>query len=96
MRADSEARLLLSVRVQPRSSRTAIDGIVEGALKVRLQAPPVDGAANSALLRFLGRKVLGVAPSSLEIVRGAAGRSKTVAISELSEQGIREALAAHL
>ena len=50
-----------------------------GALVVRLTAPPVDGEANAALTRFLGRS-LGVAPSSIAIARGASGREKVVRI----------------
>lgn len=46
---------------------------------VRLTAPPVDGEANAALTRFLGRS-LGVAPSSIAIARGASGREKVVRI----------------
>jgi uncharacterized protein len=53
----------LRVRVQPRASRDALAGEREGALVVRLTAPPVEGAANEALARFLGR-TLGVAPSA--------------------------------
>jgi uncharacterized protein (TIGR00251 family) len=73
-----------------------VDGLAEGALKLRLQAPPVDGRANAALLRFLGRKVLGVAPSNLEIVSGQNARRKVVAIAGLAEEAVRLALAEHL
>jgi len=85
-------RILLRVRVQPRASRTELAGVREGQLRIRLKAPPVDGAANAELLRFLGRKVLGVPPSSLEIVRGAGSRDKTVAISGLSTDQVRDLL----
>jgi len=50
---------------------------------VRLTAPPVDGEANAALTRFLGRS-LGVAPSSIEIARGASSREKLVRIDGLT------------
>jgi uncharacterized protein len=49
---------------------------------VRLTAPPVDGEANAALARFLGR-ILGVPPSSVSILRGAAGRDKVVRVEGL-------------
>jgi uncharacterized protein (TIGR00251 family) len=72
----------LKVRVQPRASRDALAGEREGALVVRLCAPPVEGAANEALARFLG-KALGVAPSAVRIVSGATGRNKVVAVAGL-------------
>jgi uncharacterized protein len=71
--------LVLTVRVQPRASRDEL--LLEGArLKVRIKAPPVDGAANARLLRFLATE-FGVAPSRTELVRGAAGRAKVVRIA---------------
>lgn len=86
--------VLVPVRVQPRAHRTEIVGVSEsGALKVRLSAPPVDGAANDALLRFLGRDVLGVAPSTLVLVRGASGRDKVVGVRGLDEATVRALLA---
>lgn len=73
------ADLVLTVRVQPRASRDELR--LEGArLKVRITAPPVDGAANAHLLRFLAA-AFGVAPSRAELVRGASGREKVVRIS---------------
>jgi len=72
----------LKVRVQPRASRDALAGEREGALLVRLTAPPVEGAANEALARFLG-KALGVPPSAVRIVAGATGRNKVVTVAGL-------------
>ncbi|MBS0394009.1 MAG: YggU family protein [Proteobacteria bacterium] len=70
--------LVLTLRVQPRASR---DELLADAtrLRVRITAPPVDGAANAHLLRFLARQ-FGVAPSRAELVRGATGRDKVVRI----------------
>ena len=68
---------LIDVRVTPRSSRNAIDGIVDGRVRVRLTAPPVDGSANDALIKFLASQ-FGVPRSSVEIVSGAHGRNKQV------------------
>jgi uncharacterized protein len=85
--------LTLRVRVQPRASRDALGGEREGALVVRLQAPPVEGAANEALVRLLG-KTLGVAPSAVRVVRGARARSKLVAIAGLDAATARERLGA--
>ena len=74
--------MTLKVRVQPRASRDALAGEREGTLVVRLVAPPVEGAANEALARFLG-KALGVAPSAVRIIAGEAGRNKVVAVAGL-------------
>lgn len=85
--------MTFEVRVQPRASEDAIAGVRAGALVVRLQAPPVDGRANAALVRFLGR-VLGVPPSALALVRGAHGRDKVVRVSGLDAATVRARLAA--
>ncbi len=71
--------LILTVRVQPRAAHDELR--LDGArLKVRITAPPVDGAANAHLLRFLAAE-FGVAPSRTELVRGATGREKVVRIT---------------
>jgi uncharacterized protein YggU (UPF0235/DUF167 family) len=59
---------------------------------VRLNAPPVDGRANEALARFLGR-VLGVPPSSIALVRGASGRDKVLRIAGADAATVRARLA---
>ena len=72
--------LLLTVRVQPRASKDEL--IVDGErLRLRITAPPVDGAANAHLIRYLA-KSFGVPPSRVEIVRGLTGRDKAVRIHE--------------
>ena len=73
----------LRVRVTPRSSRDAIEGARDGALVVRLTAPPVDGAANEALARVLAR-ALSLPPSAVALERGATGRDKIVRIAGAS------------
>ena len=88
---DTDAGLSLRVRVQPRASRDALSGEREGALVVRLTAPPVEGAANEALARFLG-KALGVAPSAVRVVSGATGRNKVVRVAGLDAATARERL----
>jgi uncharacterized protein len=81
------------VRVQPRASRETVGGTREGALVVKLTAPPVDGEANAALARFLAR-LLGVPPSAVQLVRGAAAREKLVRVAGLRAPEARARLAA--
>ena len=71
--------LLLSVRVQPKASRDEIIGPHENALKIRITAPPVDGKANTHLIKFLA-KTFGVPKSRVEIVSGESGRLKRLRI----------------
>ena len=77
--------LRLAVRLTPRGGRSAVDGWAldpEGRpyLKVRVAAPPVEGAANAALLAFLA-KTLGLPRSALALVSGAGGRLKLIEIA---------------
>lgn len=81
----------LSVRAQPRAARSEIVGQRGDALKVRLTAPPVEGAANRELEKLLA-KVLGVSRSSVEVLRGASGREKVLRIHGLSPEDVRERL----
>ncbi len=83
----------LAVQVQPRASRNELVGRHGEALKVRLQAPPVEGAANDGLIRFLAER-LGVPRAAVRIVAGSTSRRKTVLIDGISpaEAGRRLAL----
>ena len=65
--------------MQPRAARTELAGPHGGALRVRLTAPPVDGAANEALVRFLAER-LDVPRSAVRLEAGATGRSKLVTV----------------
>ena len=67
------------VRVQPRASRNEFAGTKEGILRVRLQAPPVDGAANEALVAFIADE-LGVPRRSVRIVSGFGSRNKVLEV----------------
>lgn len=73
---------LLLVRVMPRASRDGIAGPENGALKVRLTAPPVGGAANQALIKLLA-KALKLPKGGLTIVSGQTSRNKRVAAAGL-------------
>jgi uncharacterized protein (TIGR00251 family) len=76
------------VRVQPRASREAIEGVRNGALLVRLTAPPAEGAANAALIKLLAR-CLRIPSSAVTIARGASARDKTVDITGIGPQEIQ-------
>ena len=71
--------LTLRILVQPRASRSEIVGPHGDALKVRLAAPPVDGAANEELVRLLAREYK-VPKSAIDIVAGLSSRRKTIRI----------------
>ena len=73
----------IDLRVIPRSSRTTIDGIRDGRLLVRVSAPPVDDAANDAVVEALAR-VLDVPKRSIRIVTGATARNKTVEVKGMT------------
>ena len=81
----------ITVKVKPRGSKDALEGWKEGALIVRLTAPPVDGAANSALVKLLAKKT-GVTRSSIRIVSGERGRSKIVEFEGISPDELNERL----
>ncbi len=86
-----DARITFAVRALPRASKSALAGELDGALKVRLAAPPVDGAANEELIRFLAR-LLGVSCHQIEIISGATSRHKLVAVSGLSPENFLKAV----
>ncbi len=74
-----------AVRVKPRASRTEVSGIHGTALKVRLLAPPVDGAANDLLIEYLAES-LGVTRRSVRIVSGRSSRSKIMEVDGVTPQ----------
>jgi uncharacterized protein (TIGR00251 family) len=84
---------VFSVRVTPRAGRDEVVGWQDDVLRVRLRAPPVEGQANEALRRLLAKR-LGVAPSAVELVSGATGRTKRVRFTGLSEADVRSRLGA--
>ncbi len=83
----------IRVRVQPRASRTEVAGEHGDAWKVRVAAPPVDGAAIQELLRFLAKRI-GVPPSRLRFARGERSRVKVVEIEGVDPDRVRERLSA--
>jgi len=89
---DTKEGLTVRVRVQTRAAQEGLSGERAGALVVRLTAPPLEGRANQALVRLLGR-ALGVAPSAVRVVRGESGRDKLVAVAGVSAAYARQRLA---
>lgn len=77
----------LAVRVQPRAKRTEVRGMRAGELVVALAAPPADGAANAALVKYLAQR-LAIAKSRIELVRGDKGRSKILFIRGMTGAGL--------
>jgi uncharacterized protein (TIGR00251 family) len=82
---DSKDGAILTVHVQPKASTTECVGIHGDALKIRVAAPPVDGAANDELIRFLARQ-FSIPPTSVRIHSGAGGRHKRVLIKGVTAQ----------
>jgi uncharacterized protein len=81
--------LSFAVRVIPGASKNEVAGIQEGALKIKLTAPPVEGKANKACIDFLAR-LLGVRRSALAIAAGEKSRKKTVTIDGMNPGELRE------
>jgi uncharacterized protein (TIGR00251 family) len=76
---ETDGALVFAVRVVPRSSRSEVVGEHDGALRVRVAAPPVEGAANEELVRTLSR-ALGVPTRAVEITSGHASKTKLVRV----------------
>lgn len=82
----------INVYVQPRASKTAVAGMHGGCVKIRLAAPPVDGAANAALIEFVAEQV-GVAKSRVRITAGLTSRRKTIEVDGVTTEELAGALA---
>jgi uncharacterized protein (TIGR00251 family) len=84
-----------AVMLQPRASRNEISGLTNGALKIRLTSPPVDGAANRSCVKFLA-KTLGTSASSIQIVSGLANRNKVVEVAGMDEKTLLNCLSPYM
>jgi uncharacterized protein (TIGR00251 family) len=84
---EADGRVRFSVRVQPRASRSEVVGTYGDALKVRLSAPPVDGAANTQLVEFLAH-IFAVGRRDVRILSGESSRSKIVEIEGITERTV--------
>lgn len=73
--------IILKIYLQPKSSKNEIVGPYRDGIKIKLTAPPLEGKANEALIRFLAKE-LGISPSCIEIIKGHHSREKTLKILE--------------
>lgn len=87
MRADKNGDFIIDIQVMPNAAKTQVDGLYDEdgpanmvALKLRLKAPPVEGKANDALIKWLASQ-LGIARNSMELVRGQTSRRKQIRLS---------------
>jgi hypothetical protein len=85
---ESDGAITFTVRIVPRASKSACAGEHDGALKVRVAAPPVEGAANAELVRFLARE-FGVPARDVEIKSGHASKSKVVRVRGATAERLR-------
>lgn len=83
--------VVLQVRVIPRAGRTGLAGTRDGALLVRLGAPPVDGAANAELLELLA-DTLGLPKRNLSLLSGDRSKQKRVLVTGLDVEAVRARL----
>lgn len=77
---ERDGSVTFAVRVQPRASRDEMAGEMDGALKIRLQAPAIEGRANEALIAYLAA-LLKRPKAAVSILSGERGRTKRVAVS---------------
>ena len=77
------------LHVQPRAKRCEVSGVFNGALKVKVTAPPVDDAANRAVIEFLA-DLLGLSKSKIAILAGSKSRDKVLQIRDMSPEDFRK------
>jgi uncharacterized protein len=93
---DGKKGSALAVRVTPRASKDEIVEILsDGTVKVHLTAPPIEGKANQALLKFLS-KVLDVPEKKLDIVAGAGGRDKLISVIDMDAPTLHKRILEHI
>ncbi|MEY2810658.1 MAG: hypothetical protein RLZ66_2169 [Pseudomonadota bacterium] len=83
LRAEKSGDVIVDIHVIPNAARTQAEGVHDGALRVRLHAPPVDGKANLALMAWLATS-LGVAKNKVSLVRGQTSKRKQLRVSALA------------
>lgn len=103
MKKPSEYRLhdgrkgaAIAIRVTPRASKNEIVQVMgDGTIKIRLTAPPVEGKANKALIKFLA-DIFDVPKSRIEIVAGHTGRDKLISILDADADAVQNIILANL
>jgi len=93
VKSSSQPSEALALLVKPRGPRDRVIGLQDDRLVLQLQAPPVDGEANAALLRFLASQ-LGVPRSRVELVRGSTSRHKWIRVEGFTASELRQRLLA--
>lgn len=88
-----DGRVLLKLHVQPKASKNRFAGIYNDAIKITITAPPVDGKANAAVIKFLA-STLNLKKKDLEIKHGLQSRTKSVLIAGRSIKDIRSQILA--
>ena len=86
---ETSGSITFTIRVIPRASRSEIVGELSGSLKVKVSAPPVDGAANEEIVRLLA-KAFGVARSGVTIVSGEASKTKLVRVTGTTPERLQQ------
>lgn len=86
VRADKQGSII-DVHVIPQGSKNEVVGLYNDRLKIKIEAPPVDGKANACLLKFLS-KVLDIKNSDLQLIKGESSRQKQVKVLNLSPEDI--------
>ena len=82
---EKDGAIVFNVRVVPRASKSEFVGEIGGALKIRIAAPPVDGAANAELIKVLAKEFR-VSKSAVEILKGQTSKLKQVKISDVKSE----------
>lgn len=86
---EKENSITFTIRVVPRASKSEIVGEMDGNLRVRISAPPVDGAANEEVVKLLA-KAFGVAKTNVSILLGQTSRTKRIRIDGATSRQLRE------
>lgn len=81
----------VTVYVQPRAAKTETAGLHDGCIKIRIAAPPADGAANRALMEFVAQR-LGIAKSRVRLIAGESSRRKVIEVDGVSQDAVAAAL----
>ncbi len=88
--------VLLRIRVQPNSQKNQVVGILsDGRIKIKLQAPPLDGKANKALIRYL-HQIFNIPETRFDLVQGEHNRDKVISLQGLSESEVNQILQAQI